>query len=108
MANMRRAFKGGHKLTAIEAAVMQALNDREIPHLVHKTIGRYIADILVPSLHLVIECDGAWHHSRRIASDKERDEELRALGFETLRLSEEEIKAKDWSRLDAELARLTR
>lgn len=106
--NMRRAFKGGHKLTVIEAAVMVALNDREIPHLVHKDIGRYKADILIPSLHLVVECDGAWHHARRIASDRERDEELRTLGFETLRLSEEEIKAKDWSRLDQEIARLTR
>lgn len=106
LASMRRAFKGGYKLTAIESAVMMALNDREVPHLVHKQIGRYTADILIPSLHLVIECDGAWHHARRMASDQERDEELRALGFETLRLSEEEIKAKEWSRLDEVLARL--
>jgi very-short-patch-repair endonuclease len=105
--NMHRAFKGGHKLTAIEAAVMLALNDRDIPHLVHKQVGRYVADILIPSLHLVIECDGAWFHSQRLASDEDRDVELRELGFGTLRLSEEEIKGKDWTRLDAEIARLS-
>jgi len=104
--HMRRAFKGGHKLTSIESAVMLALNDRELPYVVHKQIGRYIADILIPSLHLVIECDGAWFHVQRRSSDEERDAELRALGFATLRLSEEEIKAQDWSRLDEKLTAL--
>jgi very-short-patch-repair endonuclease len=106
--HMRRAFKGGHKLTAIESEVMLALNDRDVPYVVHKQIGRYVADILVPSLHLVIECDGAWFHDRRQGTDADRDEELRSLGFETLRLAEAEIKAKDWTRLDAEIIRLSR
>ena len=105
--HMRRAFKGGHKLTSLESAVMVALNDRDVPYVVHKQIGRYVADILIPSLHLVIECDGAWFHAQRQASDEERDEELQTLGFSTLRLSEEEIKAQDWGRLDERLAQLT-
>ena len=66
-----------------------------------------MADILVPSLHLVIECDGAWFHAQRLASDGDRDAELRELGFGTLRLSEAEIKSEDWTRLDAEIARLS-
>lgn len=103
---LRRVFKGGYRLTEIESTVMLALNDREIPYLVHKQIDGYVADIFVPSMSLIIECDGAWHHSQRPDSDAERDELLRMLGYETLRLSEDEIKREDWSRLDQQLARL--
>lgn len=107
MRSMRRVFKGGHKLTQIEAMVMMALNDRELPYLVHKPIDGYVADILVPSLNLVVECDGAWHHPQRREADAERDAVIKELGFETLRLTEDEIKAADWTRLDAEIRRLS-
>lgn len=109
-AHMRKArsvFKGGHRLTKIEAAVLVALNDREIPYFVHKYIDGYVADVLVPSLRLVVECDGAYHHGRRKGTDEVRDAALLALGYETLRLSEAEITAKDWARLDEAIARLT-
>lgn len=101
---MRRAFKGGHKLTRIESDVMLALNDREVPYLAHKQIDDYVADIYVPALKLIIECDGAWHHDKRRDSDEKRDAVLLALGYRTLRLSEAEIKMRDWSGLDRELA----
>jgi very-short-patch-repair endonuclease len=107
MRNMRRVFKGGHRLTKIEATVMLALNDRELPYFVHKPVGGYVADLLIPSLSLVIEADGCWHHAQRPESDGERDEVIRTLGYETLRLSEDEITAEDWTRLDAEIARLS-
>jgi very-short-patch-repair endonuclease len=105
--HMHRAFKGGYKLTSIEAAVMSALNDREVPYLAHKPIGDYVADICVPSLRLVIECDGAYHHDQRKDGDAERDAALAALGYRTLRLAEKEIKARDWGRLDEMLGQLS-
>lgn len=104
---MHSAFKGGHKLTKIEAAVLVALNEREVPYFVHKHVGGYVADILIPSLHLVVECDGAYHHNKRKGTDEIRDAALLALGYETLRLSEAEIKAKDWARLDEAITRLS-
>lgn len=107
MKKARSVFKGGHRLTKIEAAVLVALNDREIPYFVHKYIDGYVADVLIPSLRLVVECDGAYHHGRRNGTDEARDAALLELGYETLRLPEAEITAKDWTRLDAALARLS-
>lgn len=107
MKRARSAFKGGHRLTKIEAAVLVALNDREIPYFVHKYIDGYVADVLIPSLRLVVECDGAYHHGRRNGTDEARDAALLELGYTTLRLPEAEIAAKDWTRLDEALERLS-
>ena len=104
---MRTGFKGGHWLTKIEAAVLIALNDRDIPYFTHKYVDGYVADVLVPSLNLIIECDGEYYHSRRNGHDEARDAAMAQLGYETLRLPEAEIKAKDWTRLDETIARLT-
>lgn len=107
MRSMRRVFKGGHRLTKLEAAVMVALNERDLPYFVHKPVGDYVADLLVPSLALVIEADGCFHHTQRAEGwDAERDRAVQSLGYESLRLSEEEIKSAAWSRLDAAVARL--
>lgn len=105
---MRAVMKGGYRLTMLEAAVMVALNERELPYFVHMPVDGFIADILVPSLKLVIECDGAYYHGQRNGTDETRDADLAALGYETVRLSEAEIKAKDWARLDETIARLSR
>lgn len=104
---MRRAFKGGHKLTRIEAEVLAELNKRWLPYFSHMPIGDYAADILVPSLNLVIECDGAWFHAQRKDADEARDAAILELGYVTLRLSEAEITSKDWSRLDSMIERLS-
>ncbi len=48
-------------------------------------IGRYIADLAVPSHRLVIEVDGAYHVARRVA-DARRDRELARRGWSVLRL----------------------
>lgn len=100
MVPVRRAFKGGHRLTKIEALTIMALNARDLDYAVHKEVGGYVADFRVRSLNLVIECDGAWHHDRRKDTDQIRDSELLALGYHTLRLTEIEINSNNWSRLD--------
>lgn len=107
MRRMRRAFKGGHRLTKIEADVMVALNDREIPYFVHKLVGDYVADLLVSSLKLIIECDGAFHHESRQEWDAARDAVLHDLGYRVLRLTQEQIKARDWTTLDQAIQELS-
>lgn len=106
MKGMRKVFKGGHRLTKIEADTALALNKRRIPYFLHDEIDGYIADFMVPSLNLIIECDGSYHHDRRLDTDAVRDETLAALGYTTLRLSEGEIKNGDWSRLDEMISHL--
>lgn len=108
MSHGRRTIKGGHRISKLEAATMTALNDRDLPYFVHKHVGGYFADLLVPSLSLVIECDGAYYHDLRRDTDAVRDAAMLALGYETLRLPEAEIKAKDWTRLDETITRLSR
>ena len=89
---MRRRMKGGNIITDIEATVMDALGRMLVPYIMHAPIDRYTADIFLPHLKLIIECDGAWHHDQRPDFDAARDERIAELGFRTLRLSEAEIK----------------
>jgi hypothetical protein len=91
---MRRPLKGGQLLTGIEAEVLIALNQLEIPYFVHKNAGPFCVDIMVPSFNLIIECDGFWYHSKPEEKhrDAERDKQLTISGYNVLRLSEAEIK----------------
>lgn len=89
---MRRRMKGGNIITDIEAAVMDALGGMLVPYIMHAPIDRYTADIFLPHLKLIIECDGTYFHPQRKDTDDIRDARLAELGFRTLRLSEAEIK----------------
>ena len=91
MRRRRVVFKGGFRLTQIEATVISALNDLGAWYRVHAKVDGYIADILVQP-DLVVECDGAWFHDQRTDRDEIRDQRLAGLGFRTLRLKEAEIK----------------
>jgi very-short-patch-repair endonuclease len=48
-------------------------------------LGRYIVDMLAPSIRLVVEVDGRCHERRRQA-DTRRDKALAAAGYQVLRL----------------------
>jgi very-short-patch-repair endonuclease len=48
-------------------------------------IGRYIVDMLAPSIRLVVEVDGGVHALRR-SSDARRDRHLGRLGYQVLRI----------------------
>ena len=71
-----------------------------------KVIGSYIVDFYIASAKLVIELDGSQHYTRRIgviataasireeagiASDRERDQALQALGLRVLRFSNADV-----------------
>jgi hypothetical protein len=105
IAKANRGIRGGHHITKPEAGVMTYLTEAEVPYLVHKPQGPYTLDIYVPSLRLDIEADGAYYHDGRNA-DREavRDAYLTEQGVTVLRLSEAEIKARDFSRLSTYLS----
>jgi very-short-patch-repair endonuclease len=77
--------------TPSEARLFEAVRDgqlgvsfrRQVPAL-----GRYIVDLLVPELRLVVEVDGACHDGRRNA-DARRDRALARAGYIVLRLEAE-------------------
>ena len=60
---------------------------------VNVEIGQYEADFLWRDLSFVVETDGYKYHRGQQAfrDDRRRDLELRALGFEVQRLSDDQI-----------------
>ena len=57
-----------------------------------KVIGLYIVDFYIASAKLVIELDGSQHFEEEgIASDRERDRTLTALGLRVLRFSNADV-----------------
>jgi very-short-patch-repair endonuclease len=72
--------------------VASALDAYGIAYEAQTRIGRYLADFYVPGKCLVIECDGDYWHSQRVAHDGKRDAFLRGQGYGVLRLSERSIR----------------
>ncbi|HEX3173100.1 MAG TPA: type IV toxin-antitoxin system AbiEi family antitoxin domain-containing protein [Solirubrobacterales bacterium] len=60
---------------------------------VNVRVGQHLVDFLWPESQLVVETDGYRYHRGRIAfqDDHRRDFELWALGYEVIRLSEEQV-----------------
>lgn len=81
----------------IEVKVQNFLKKMGIEYFTHqymKIEHGYQCDILIPSLNLVIECDGNYWHKYPIGKDIDhvRTNELIEKGFRVLRLWENEIK----------------
>ena len=55
-------------------------------------MGPYVADFLCHELRLVVELDGAIHDQpTQISHDRNRDANLRALGYRVLRFTNQQI-----------------
>ena len=86
------------KDTIIEIKIQNFLEELKIEYFKHKYIKEiehgYQCDIFIPSLNLVIECDGTYWHSYPTGNeiDHIRTKELLEKGFKVLRLWEFEIK----------------
>ncbi len=85
------------KDTSIEVKIQKFLKELRIEFFTHqymKIPHGYQSDILIPSMNLVIECDGDYWHKYPIGLDKDhiRTKELIEKGFKVLRLWECEIK----------------
>lgn len=84
--------------TKIEKKIQRFLKKLKIEFFTHqymKIEHGYQCDILIPSMNLVIECDGDYWHKYPIGNDIDhiRTSELLKKGFNVLRLWENEIKA---------------
>ena len=85
------------KDTKIEVKIQNYLKQLNIDFFTHqymKIEHGYQCDILIPSMNLVIECDGDYWHKYPIGLEKDhiRTKELIEKGFKVIRLWEHEIK----------------
>lgn len=83
--------------TSIEIKIQNFLKQLNIEYFTHQYMNinhSYLCDILVPSMNLVIECDGNYWHKFPIGNniDNIRTSELLEQDFKVLRLWESEIK----------------
>lgn len=86
------------KDTSIEVKIQNYLKQLGMEFFTHQYIDinhGYQCDILIPSMDLVIECDGDYWHKYPVGNDIDhiRTKELLEKGFKVLRLWECEIKA---------------
>ena len=85
------------KDSSIEIKIQNFLKELKIEFFTHQRINikhSYQCDILIPSMNLVIECDGMYWHKYPTGKeiDHIRTKELISKGFKVLRLWEFEIK----------------
>ena len=91
------------KDTTIEVKIQNFIKKLNIDFLTHQYIKEiehgYQCDILIPSMNLVIECDGNYWHKYPIGNniDNIRTSELIEKGFNVLRLWENEIRIMDFN-----------
>ncbi len=83
--------------SSIEIKIQNFLKELNIEYFAHKYMNikhDYQCDILIPSMNLVIECDGNYWHKYPVGLEKDhiRTNELIEKGFSVLRLWESEIK----------------
>jgi len=95
--------------TKIEIKIQNFLQQLGIEHYTHRYMNEiehsYQCDIFVPSMNMVIECDGDYWHGNpikyqqpnkmqieQIEEDKIRTQELQNVGYKVIRLWESEIK----------------
>ena len=89
------------KDTKIEVKIQMFLKEMDYEFFTHQYIKEikhsYQCDILIPTLNLVIECDGNYWHKYPIGTELDhiRTKELIEKGFNVLRLWESEIKEMD-------------
>lgn len=83
--------------TKIEIKIQNFLKELNIEFLTHKYMKiehGYQCDILIPSINLIIECDGDYWHKRPLGNELDiiRNKELRQQDYKVLRFWESEIK----------------
>ena len=81
------------ELTDEEAILWRALRRRQLGGFKFRRqhiIGAYIVDFYCPEEKLVIEVDGPVHETQK-EYDRQRDDELLAMGYRIMRFKNEEI-----------------
>lgn len=82
-----RALQHRATPTESEQLLWSRINNRQLGVWFRRQvpIGNAIADFLAPSAKLVVEVDGSFHSTRRVA-DARRDAKLVRMGYQVLRL----------------------
>ena len=96
------------KDTSIEVKIQNFLKQLNIEFYTHQYMHiehGYQCDILIPSMNIVIECDGDYWHKYPIGNDIDhiRTSELLENGFKVLRLWGSEIKQLDLNKFKDKL-----
>jgi very-short-patch-repair endonuclease len=104
---LKRVFP--NKNTTIEVKIQNFLKQLGIEFFTHQRIKeiahRFQCDIFIPSMDMIIECDGNYWHKYPIGKeiDHIRTSELLQKGFKVLRLWESEIKVMDLNKFKERL-----
>lgn len=88
LARSRKMSPG--RMTGIERMMGRALDEMGIPYEQEVRFGIYRVDFLIKKYRLVIECDGAWWHSKplRKAKDITKDAYLSSCNLRVFRAAE--------------------
>ena len=95
--------------TSIEVKIQKFLKQLNISFFTHQYIKEiehgYQCDILIPSMNLIIECDGDYWHKYPVGRDIDRirTKELINNGYRVIRLWENEIKVMEINDLKTKL-----
>jgi len=93
---IRRLHYTMPRTTTIEDLIYAELERRGVTYVKQQVVdGLYVVDALVPGARLVIECDGAYWHSRPGAAERDRkkDRYLNSRGYKIFRFLESAIRA---------------
>ena len=84
--------------TPIEAKLSDSLLSHGIPHRTQWVIEKYVVDVLLDGMPVIIEADGLHHRlPSGIIRDRERDKYLTELGYTVFHLTGDQINANiDW------------
>ncbi len=99
--------------TSIEVKIQDFLKQLGISFFTHqymKIEHGYLCDIFIPSMNLVVECDGDYWHKYPVGLDRDhiRTSELIEDGFKVLRLWECEIRTMDINQFKSKLGEVKR
>lgn len=84
----------------LEEEFLQLCDEHHLPRpLTQHPIGRHRADFLWPREKVIVEVDSHGYHRRRFEEDRERDTELAALGYLTVRVTKRTLTPTTAARL---------
>lgn len=87
------SLQGGRR-SSIEVAVEAELEKMGVDFVPQEKFGRFLVDFYLPSMNLVIECDGDYWHSRPevVARDKRKNKWMERNGVNLARITESDIR----------------
>ena len=84
-------YRKSNRRTSIEAKVESYLKELRIDYIFQYPILRYNVDFAIPSLKIVIECDGIYWHKGNEEKDAIRQHKIEQEGWQVLRFTDKQI-----------------